>query len=107
MLSPSPWAMERGGDRHGDQAVLGDRFSKQQDNRLNTKAVEEAGSRTEDGLRKGRAVTSAAQSASAQALSPQNSEEEGERPSSCRSPSPINHISCCPPQSPSGKSDFR
>ncbi|XP_062331827.1 peroxisome proliferator-activated receptor gamma coactivator 1-beta [Osmerus eperlanus] len=107
VLSPSPWGLGRG-ERSGDQAnqVLGDRFSKQQDNRLNTKAVEEPGSRTEDGLRKGRAMTSAAQSASAQALSPQNSEEEGERPSSCRSPSPINHTSCCPPQSPSCKSDF-
>ncbi|XP_070959390.1 peroxisome proliferator-activated receptor gamma coactivator 1-beta-like isoform X2 [Oncorhynchus clarkii lewisi] len=38
------------------------------------------------------------------ALSPHNSDEEGER--SSRSPSPILHSSCCQPHSPSSKPDF-
>ncbi|CDQ93822.1 unnamed protein product [Oncorhynchus mykiss] len=38
------------------------------------------------------------------ALSPHNSDEEGER--SSRSPSPILHSSCCEPHSPSSKPDF-
>ncbi|KAK6298720.1 hypothetical protein J4Q44_G00302300 [Coregonus suidteri] len=88
---PSPEGPEPKGDR-ADPRVQGDkRLEQQHEDRLFSKVPEylSNGNRADSKV---------------DALSPHNSDEEGER--SSRSPSPILHSGCCQPHSPSSKPDF-